>query len=94
MDFPIELFDDLIAVQYDSEVHSDIALPDWKRSLIGTVVAVGPGERLPDGVIAPMQVCLGDRVSFGAAIGMEASLGTKYPIRIMKDRDVDFVITR
>ena len=87
-----ELMGDLIAVQYDSEVYSDVVLPDWKKSLVGTVIAMGPGLPLPEGGLAPMQTTLGDRVSFGAAYGMEGSY-KGFPIRILKDTDIDFVLS-
>lgn len=90
MGFHLNLADDLVAVEYYEEVKSDIKLPDWKRSLIGRVIARGPGELLPNGILGPMQVEVGDKVSFGAAVGMEA-VASGYPVRIMKDRDIDFV---
>jgi co-chaperonin GroES (HSP10) len=90
MGFYLNLADDLVAVEYYEEVKSDIRLPDWKRSLIGRVIARGPGELLPSGDLVPMQTEVGNKVSFGAAVGMEA-VANGYPIRIMKDKDIDFV---
>lgn len=58
-----------------------IRLPDWKRSLSGKVVAASPNVRA---------VKTGDRVSFGAAVGMDAVYNGQ-EIRILKERDLDFV---
>lgn len=86
-----ELMGDLIAVQYDSEISSDVMLPDWKRSLVGTVIAAGPGYPLSSGANSPMQTKVGDRVCFGAAVGMEG-IYEGNAIRILRDTDIDFVV--
>lgn len=45
----------------------NILLPDdaQRNTLLGTVVAVGPGKTTADGVLIPMQVKAGDRVYYG-----------------------------
>ncbi len=86
--FPMRLIGELIAVRYEP-VKGNVALPDWQRSLTGTVLATGPGLPLPGGGTTPMQTCVGDTVCFGAAVGMESVLDGQ-SIRIMRDSDVDF----
>ena len=81
---------ELIVVRYEP-VKTAVALPDWQRSLTGTVLACGPGIPLPDGRNGPMQTKPGDKVCFGAAVGME-SVFEGNPIRIMRDSEVDFVV--
>lgn len=78
--FPIDLVGELIAIRPDVPYHA-VLLPDWKRSLSGTVLARGPNVT---------SVAEGDRVSFGAASGMDAVLSGQ-EIRILKERDLDFV---
>ncbi len=76
--FPIELLDQLIAVKPADAARGSILLPDWQRSLEGSVIAKGP---------AASELKIGDRVFFGAATGMESVFdGT--PIRIMREDDV------
>lgn len=36
-----------------------------EKPMAGTVVAIGPGQRQPDGTRSPMQVKPGDRIMFG-----------------------------
>jgi len=79
MSFPLNLIGELVAVHPDP-VESTIKLPDWKRSLTGTIVACGPE------VVA---VHAGTKVSFGAAVGMDSVLSGQ-SIRILKEQDLDF----
>ena len=53
-----------------------IVLPDVskKRSVIGTVIAAGPGKRDDRGAMVPMNVCAGDRVLYGNYSGTEIEL--------------------
>jgi co-chaperonin GroES (HSP10) len=83
MMFPINLIGELIAVRPDEAKFSEngIRLPDWKRSLSGSILAAGPEVR---------NVVRGDRVSFGAAVGMDSILNGQ-EIRILKERDLDFI---
>lgn len=92
MKFPMQLLGDLIAVRYEPVTHAgQIALPDWQRSYTGTVIAVGPGAPLTNGGTGPMETEVGDHISFGAAIGMEAVYDGG-AIRIMRDTEADFVV--
>ncbi len=91
--FSQRLLDDLIAVELLDKAEGVIKLPDWQRTLRGEVVAVGPGRMLPLGERAPMECRIGDTVSFSATAGMDSSYGIGKNIRLMRDSDVDAVVT-
>jgi co-chaperonin GroES (HSP10) len=75
-DFSMQLLGDLVAVIPESTRPSGtIILPDWQRSLEGSVLACGPDCT---------EVKKGDRVQFGAASGME-SVFDGAAIRIMRE---------
>lgn len=78
--FSIQLIGELIAVKPD-KAEAQILLPDWKRSLTGRVLSVG--SSISD-------IKEGDRVSFGAAVGMDSVYAGR-EVRILKERDIDFV---
>lgn len=82
MTFPMQLLGDLIAVRYEPPAVELIQLPDWKRALIGFVIAVGPDAT---------ETKVGDQISFGAAKGMEAVFDGR-AVRMMRDTDVDFAV--
>ena len=42
-----------------------------RKSMYGTVVAVGPGKRLDNGTVVPLEVQVGDRVLFSRWKGTE-----------------------
>jgi len=86
------LLDDLVAEHLRDKSEGVIKLPDWQRILRGEVVAVGPGRMLPLGERAPMEVKVGDIVSFAATAGMDADFGVGKKVRLMRDTDVDAVI--
>jgi co-chaperonin GroES (HSP10) len=79
--FPIRLLDDLVAIQVldYAEVGQTIKLPDWRKTLQGKVIEKGSSCK---------ELKKGARVIFGAAVGMEASVGGKN-IRIMRLEDID-----
>lgn len=89
--FSIDLIGNLVAVEYEPASKGRIVLPDWKQSLQGVVLAVGPGAPLYNGRLAPVQTKVGNRVSFGAAVGMESVYDGK-PVRILRDTDIDLVL--
>lgn len=91
--FTQQLLDDLIAVALLDKAEGRVLLPDWQRTLRGEVVAVGPGRMLPLGERAPMECRVGDIVSFAATAGMDADYGVGKKVRLMKDTDVDAVVT-
>lgn len=91
-EFKQQLLNDLIVVKLEEEPQTNVKLPQWQKTLRGTVVAVGPGKMLYSGERAPMMVKVGDVVTFGAAVGMDTSYGGHVNIRMMKDGDVDAVL--
>jgi chaperonin GroES len=91
IDFSQRLLDDLVAVQLLDKAEGVIKLPDWQRTLRGEVVAVGPGRMLPLGERAPMEVKIGDVVTFAATAGMDSEYGVGQKVRLMRDTDVDAV---
>lgn len=77
---------DGIAVRPDPQVkHSLFILPEDALDDVrtGTVVAVGPGKRLPNGKIRPIMVSVGDRVQYSGTIDTEFDGHL-----LMKDKDV------
>jgi chaperonin GroES len=93
VEFSQRLLDDLIAVALLDKAEGVIKLPDWQRTLRGEVVAVGPGRMLPLGERAPMECRVGDIVTFAATAGMDSSYGVGKSIRLMRDSDVDAVVS-
>ncbi len=87
----MKLLGDLVVIQPEEATQGRIQLPDWQRSLRGTVIAAGPGKMQLDGSVRPMELKAGDFVTFGAAKGMESVFCGK-PIRTMREDDVDIVI--
>jgi chaperonin GroES len=90
-EFKQRLLDDLIVVKLGDETKSAIAHVDWKRTLRGRVIAMGPGKMLPYGERAPMMCKVGDYVTFGATAGMD-TVYDGVAVRMMKDVDVDAVL--
>jgi chaperonin GroES len=87
------LLDDMIAVELLGEpaAKGRIKLPDWQKYLRGTVIAIGPGRMLPFGDRAPMEVKVGDVVTFSPTAGMESDFGVGRAVRMMRDVDCDTV---
>jgi len=89
VNFPINLIGELVAVRFEDTPGSKgtelygkrVLLPDWKRSLTGTVLAAGSDVK---------EAVKGVRVTFGAAVGMD-SVFNGQSIRILKESDLDFV---
>src|ERR1700733_1161154 len=93
IDFSQRLLDDLIAVELLDKAEGVIKLPDWQRTLRGEVVAVGPGRMLEYGERAPMECRVGDTVYFPATAGIDSHYGVGKAIRLMRDTDVDAVVS-
>ncbi len=89
--FPMNLLGDLVVIRPEETPQARILLPDWQRSLRGTVIGVGPGKMLADGSHMSMELKVGDFVTFGATSGMESMYAGK-PIRTMREDDVHMVI--
>jgi co-chaperonin GroES (HSP10) len=78
-EFTHRLLGDLVMVLPESTRRpSGIILPDWQRSLRGSILAVGPDAK---------EVKKGDTVYFGAASGME-SVYDGASVRIMREKDL------
>jgi len=85
------LHDRVLIKVLDSEEKTSggIIIPDTakEKPQEGEVVAVGPGAKLEDGIISPMDVKVGDIVLFGKWSGTEVKIdGTEYSI--MKESDI------
>lgn len=72
---------------------SGIVIPDSaaERPEHGEVLAVGPGKRLPDGSLLPMQLKVGDLVLFGKYGGQTVKLDDQEYL-VLREEDVFGVI--
>jgi chaperonin GroES len=72
---------------------SGIVIPDSaaEKPEQGEVLAVGPGKRLPDGTLLPMQVQVGDLVLFGKYGGQTVKLDDQEYL-VLREEDVFGVI--
>ncbi|MBA8736134.1 co-chaperone GroES [Chromobacterium violaceum] len=68
---------------------SGIVIPDSaaEKPEQGEVLAVGPGKRLPDGTLLPMQVQVGDLVLFGKYGGQTVKLNDQEYL-VLREEDV------
>ena len=66
-----------------------IIIPDTakEKPMQGEIVAVGPGARNEQGVVAPLDVKAGDRVLFGKWSGTEVKIDGE-ELLIMKESDI------
>ncbi|MCC7104189.1 MAG: co-chaperone GroES [Chloroflexi bacterium] len=82
------------AKAHEEMTRSGIYLPDTSREKPqeGTVVAVGPGRRLDNGKLAPVEVEVGQRVLYAKWAGTEVKIDDK-EVLIFNDTDVLAVIT-
>jgi len=73
------------------QTDSGIILPENKRPVKGTVIAVGRGETDSSGTVVPMVVKKGNRVLYGQFSGTEILVeGQEY--LIMKETDIFAII--
>jgi chaperonin GroES len=70
-----------------------IIIPDTakEKPTEGTVVAVGPGRKLDDGKVIPLDIKVGDKVLFGKWGGTEVKVDGK-ELTILKEDDVYGII--
>ena len=63
-------------LEADTKTASGLIIPDnvAEKPDQGTVVAVGPGKRNPDGQVIPMSVTVNDRVLFGKHAGQQVKI--------------------
>ena len=66
-----------------------IYIPDnaTEKPLQGTVVAVGPGKQLENGVVIPMEVSVGDTVLFGMHAGSDVKVDGE-ELLVMSEDDI------
>jgi chaperonin GroES len=82
----------LIYVEQDVEKQKGlIILPQANKLFSGTIVAVGPGKKLDNGRIIPMEVEVGDRVVFGENIGQSLTHNGKDYL-VMHQADIAGII--
>lgn len=104
MAFPIRPLRDtviLAPVVLQDETKGGVILPQmaalWdgsKRHREAEVLAVGPGQRLPDNTTLPMSVQVGDTVLFDAAAGVEYNREGKVFCTLVPERAVVAVVHR
>jgi len=58
-----------------------------EKAVTGEVIAVGPGRITETGQHVPMQVKVGDRVLFGAYVGLEMEVD-KHKVFIVEERNL------
>lgn len=77
------------AVSAEETTAGGIVLPDTakEKPQEGEVIAVGPGNQLESGEIAPMDVKVGDKVIYGKYAGTEVKVGAEEYI-ILRQEDV------
>ncbi len=73
----------------DETTEGGIVLPDATRKEIdqGIVRAVGPGRRLPDGSLVPMEVSEGQRVVYQRYAGKKVQLPGRREFYLMRASD-------
>lgn len=80
-------------VAQDTKTSGGIIIPDTaqEKPMEGIVIAVGPGVRLENGMISPMDVKIGDRVLYGKWTGSEIKIDGE-DLVVMKEADIMGVI--
>lgn len=72
------LHDRVVVKRTDAETKTatGLIIPDnvAEKPDQGTVVAVGPGRRTPEGTLIPTSVSVGDRVLFGKFAGQQVKI--------------------
>ena len=91
------LHDRVLARRLDEEEKTagGIIIPDTakEKPMQGTVVATGPGARNAAGVLAPVDVSVGDVILFGKYSGSEVTIDGE-ELLIMKESDILGVIEK
>ncbi|MFL5283026.1 MAG: co-chaperone GroES [Rhodopila sp.] len=80
-------------VRAEEKTSGGIIIPDTaqEKPMEGEVVAVGPGARDAQGLIAALEVKAGDRILFGKWSGSEVKLDGE-ELLIMKESDIMGII--
>lgn len=76
-------------LEAEEQVKGGIIIPDTakEKPQQGKVIAVGPGKRLENGEIKPLDVKEGDKILFGKYSGTEVKLEDKEYL-IMREDDI------
>ena len=86
---------DRVVIQRDESADKigSIIVPDVAKEKIasGVVLAVGPGRRLGDGTLRPVEVNVGDRVLFERYSGQEIKIGALERLLVMHEDAVSGV---
>jgi|SRR5690606_33819206 len=89
------LHDRVIVKRIDKErqTASGIVIPDSaaEKPEQGEVIATGPGKRLSDGSVQPMQVKVGDKVLFGKFAGQTVKIDDE-EVLVLREDDILAVI--
>jgi chaperonin GroES len=87
--FPVQPLADLVFIRRADDYGGPLVrIPcRQQKSLVGVVIAVGPGRPLPDGSAVPMELKIGDKVWFGTCSGMEANFDG-IDLLCMREEDV------
>jgi chaperonin GroES len=80
-------------LEEDAKTAGGIIIPDTakEKPMQGEVVAAGPGLRVENGKLVPLDVKKGDRVLFGKWSGSEVKIDGE-ELAIMKESDIFGVI--
>ena len=74
----LEPLSDCILVEQDEEkLSSIIEVPGAKKYFRGYVRAIGPGKRMENGGLLPMDVAVGDHIFFGEYTGQKTHVDGK-----------------
>jgi chaperonin GroES len=72
-----------------------IVIPDaaTEKADQGSVIAVGPGRRNPDGHVIPMDVAVNDQVLFGKFAGQTVKVNGE-ELLILREDDIFAIVTK
>lgn len=88
----LEPLSDCILVEQDEEkISSVIYVPGAKKTFSGYVKSIGPGKRMDDGKVSPMDVKVGDHVMFGEYTGQKTTIDDKEYL-MMRNNEVIGII--
>jgi len=77
------------ATAAETESKGGVFLPDTVKNtnLEGTVISVGPGRRLVNGTLVPMEITVGSKVYYAPFSGSEVTIDGKKLI-ILAEKDI------
>jgi len=76
-------------VKAEEKTAGGLFIPDTakEKPARGTIIATGPGKRMDNGSLAPMEVKIGDTILFGKYSGTEIKLDGEEHL-IMREEDI------